>query len=330
VATAAVGQPPDLSVDKPVLDFPEQRVGTPSGVQSVLVRNNARDDVRLEPARVTGTNRGDFGLTDTCGGTTLPALGLCRMDVVFTPGGMGGRSATLTIPGSDPARPFTVALSGTGTAPVLSLSPGRLDFPAQRVGTAGAQQPVTLANNGTAPATVSVTGPSGANSGDFLVDQRCARELPAASSCTFRVRFKPTAVGTRNAALTIVGDNPARPLTIPLSGTATAPSVEVSPGSLTFSGQDVETPSEPQSVTLTNRGTAPANISGTALSGANQGDFSREDTCAGTLAPGTSCTVEVTFTPTDYGTRLATLTITHDAPGSPTTVELTGQGGNLL
>src|SRR5207302_8213533 len=44
------------------------------------------------------------------------------------------------------------------------------------------------------------------------------------------------------------------------------------------------------------------------------------------LAPGASCTINVTFKPTQSGIRTGTASITDNAPGSPQKVSLTGTG----
>ncbi len=50
------------------------------------------------------------------------------------------------------------------------------------------------------------------------------------------------------------------------------------------------------------------------------------NTCGTSLAAHTTCTINVTFTPTQLGQRTGTLTITDNAAGSPHTVSLTGAG----
>src|SRR5207244_1867838 len=57
------------------------------------------------------------------------------------------------------------------------------------------------------------------------------------------------------------------------------------------------------------------------------GDYAQNNNCGTTLAAGTSCTINVTFTPTVTGTRTGAITITDNAPNSPQTVNLTGNGG---
>jgi hypothetical protein len=90
----------------------------------------------------------------------------------------------------------------------------------------------------------------------------------------------------------------------------------------------VGTTTLPKGVRVTNTGTAPAHFSSIAISGTNAGDFKiKKNTCSiAPLAPGAFCNVKVTFTPSQTGTRTASLVFTDDAPGSPQTVKLTGTG----
>ncbi|MEK7755423.1 MAG: SBBP repeat-containing protein, partial [Acidobacteriota bacterium] len=106
------------------------------------------------------------------------------------------------------------------------------------------------------------------------------------------------------------------------------PLVTLVPPSLSFGNHSVGTTSAPQTVTLTNSGTAPLIISTVTLTGSHPGDFNKTaDTCAGaTVAPGNTCTMTVTFGPTALGGRSAALTITDNAPDSPQSVPLSGTG----
>jgi len=114
--------------------------------------------------------------------------------------------------------------------------------------------------------------------------------------------------------------------TVALQGTGLGgPAAAVSPSSLTFASQPLNTPSALQSVTLTNSGTA----SMTGISIAISGDFTQTNTCTGSLAALAACTINVTFTPSVVGTRTGTLTITDSAPNSPQVVALTGGGADF-
>ena len=108
-------------------------------------------------------------------------------------------------------------------------------------------------------------------------------------------------------------------VTVPVT---TAPAVTLSPKSLTFAPQTDGTASTPQTIMLTNSGTAPLAV----MSIAPSGDFAETNTCGTSVAAGGGCAISVTFTPTAPGSRTGTLTITDNATGSPQTVALSGGG----
>src|SRR5262249_49824374 len=93
--------------------------------------------------------------------------------------------------------------------------------------------------------------------------------------------------------------------------------VSLSTTSLDFGTQLIGTSSAPQVVTLTNTGAVSLTISSIAVSGADSEDFGQTNTCGSHLPPGASCTISVTFAPTQTGPRTASLTITDNGAGSP-------------
>jgi hypothetical protein len=111
-----------------------------------------------------------------------------------------------------------------------------------------------------------------------------------------------------------------------------APTADPSPSSLTFGSVDPVpqgTVSAPQTLTITNNGSAPLVVSGFATGGANPGDFLTGNTsCLAPVAPGSDCTVEVRFAPQAEGSRSATLSVLSNAPAS-TAVTLSGTAGPL-
>ena len=108
---------------------------------------------------------------------------------------------------------------------------------------------------------------------------------------------------------------------------AAAPAVSLSATSLALATTAVRSVSAPQTITVTNSGTAPLIITGTPLSGTNAADFTATG-CVGTVAPAATCTISVTFAPlTTTGAKTATLTINSNAPGAAKTVTLTGTAG---
>src|SRR4051795_12710694 len=109
---------------------------------------------------------------------------------------------------------------------------------------------------------------------------------------------------------------------------AAAPSVTFTPTSLTFAAQAIGTTSAPQSITITNTGSASLFINSAATRGADALDFTQvDDGCSGlTLPAGSSCSVSITFSPTATGARSGTFILTDNAPASPQTVPITGPG----
>jgi hypothetical protein len=101
------------------------------------------------------------------------------------------------------------------------------------------------------------------------------------------------------------------------------PAVTLAPTTLTFPSQIVSTTSAAQTVTLTNSGTVPLNITSIAASANYAADSTA---CGATLAPAANCIINVTFEPATTGTLPGTITVTDNAANSPQTVTLTGTG----
>jgi hypothetical protein len=109
-------------------------------------------------------------------------------------------------------------------------------------------------------------------------------------------------------------------------GRGGGPAVSLSATALNFKKVPIGQTSSPQTVTLTNSGTATLNISSITTSG----DYHiSNNTCGATVAAGANCAVSVTFTPTKKGKRTGNLTFTDNAPTSPQVVTLTGVGQSI-
>jgi centrosomal CEP192-like protein len=183
---------------------------------------------------------------------------------------------------------------------------------------------VTLTNVGGGTLTISGLTITGTDPADFSETNNCGASLPPGGYCTIGVTFTPMQLGSRTAALTITDSAPGSPQSVPLSGSGvtSGPNATLSPNSLTFATQLVNTTSPPQPITLSNYGTITLLITAIGTSG----DFNQSNTCGKFLLPLASCTINVTFTPTARGNLSGMLSITDNAPGSPQTVSLTGVG----
>src|SRR6185436_3816448 len=97
-----------------------------------------------------------------------------------------------------------------------------------------------------------------ANAGEYTVTAGGgAGTLAAGASRTIKVRFTPTALGPRSAALSIGSDAAGSPHGVTLTGNGVQPGIQVIPTSLDFGDQRVGVVSASRSITVTNTGTAP-------------------------------------------------------------------------
>lgn len=111
-----------------------------------------------------------------------------------------------------------------------------------------------------------------------------------------------------------------------LLGTQSGPAVYLSFPCYTFPNQTVGTTSTAKAVTLKNGGNSTLTFSGISIAGTNSSNFAQSNTCGTSLAPGASCTISITFTPSATVTFTGFVTINDNAVGSPHNVGLTGTG----
>jgi hypothetical protein len=102
-----------------------------------------------------------------------------------------------------------------------------------------------------------------------------------------------------------------------------SPTATLSSSVLNFGYHQIGTSSLVQKVTLTNGGLVPLTISSIAIDNA---DFTQTNTCGSSVAAGKSCTITLTFKPSQPIAESATLTINDNAVNNPQTATLTGTG----
>jgi hypothetical protein len=98
------------------------------------------------------------------------------------------------------------------------------------------------------------------------------------------------------------------------------PAVSLSPSALVFPPQLVGTSSPTQAVTLTNTGGSNLSIASITSSG----PFSQTNNCPPALAAASSCTINVSFTPSAYGSWTGSLVFSDNANTSPQSVGMSG------
>ena len=203
--------------------------------------------------------------------------------------------------------------------PRIEFSTGDLSLGAVSRGGSSADS-VKVKNTGWTQLIVSDIGVSGSDSALFSVTPAALVVLPGDSGYV-RVDFNPLTPGDFNAALTLTHNGLGDPVVVTLTATARAHQIEVSTalGSVPLGSSSVE------HITLKNVGSEQMVVSDIAVSGGDPDVFFVTlDTL--TVAPGASVQVRVEFTPVTVGDFSTTLTLTHNGPGSPMRVRLTGRG----
>jgi uncharacterized repeat protein (TIGR02543 family) len=174
---------------------------------------------------------------------------------------------------------------------------------------------LTTAANPSAGGTVSPA------SGSYYA-QGTAVPLVATPTGTYTFTGWTGNVASSSSASTTVTMNAPQSVTANFAPPGT-PVATLSTTGLTFGSQTVSTTSAPQTVTLTNTGSASLSIQ----SMVTTGDFTASS-CPSSLGINAACKISVTFTPTATGTRSGSITITDNAAGSPQVVTLTGTGAS--
>jgi hypothetical protein len=221
--------PASLTVSPGSVSFGSQSEGTSSAAQIVTITNSGAGDAGVSGIAIAGSS--DFTQQNACP-PVLTAGSQCQVTVTFAPAESampGARSATLKIPGGNPA---SVALSGTATQAAISFT-ASLSFASQLVGTTGAPQPITITNSSSGSLAgalaLSAIGIGGTNKADFsIAANQCsdAGEIAPGNSCTVQIAFQPQPAATcgddpdRSASLQLSDNAPGSPQTISLSGSA--------------------------------------------------------------------------------------------------------------
>jgi hypothetical protein len=301
---AGTGGIPAVSLTPGSLTFTSQVVGTTSPPQPATLKNTGNGPLSITSIALSG----DFAQTNSCG-STVNAGASCTFNVTFTPTAAGTHTGAITITDDAAGSPHAVSLTGTGvtgTGPAVTLRPASLNFVAQAVGTFSPAHLATLKNTGGGTLKITSIG----RSGDFYEGNKCPSTLLPGASCTLSVKFTPTSGGTRLGAVTIADNAPGSPHQLPLSGTGSGTGsiiLQLSPSRLSFGSVAVGSVSSPQTVTVTNIGSAPASFLdpfGFATTGTNGRDFHKNPYLCGTsLGHKASCKVSVFFKPLATGPR---------------------------
>jgi hypothetical protein len=204
----------DFSPTSPVT-FPTQLIGTTSAPLGATLTNGGTTAMTVSSVMCCG---GPFKMKKTtCEGSLAPGEH-CTVTADFTARVEGPVSGAVTFKDSASSKPQVVELVGTGT--VVELSPLRLKFPPQKVGTKSAPQTIQLTNTGSIVLDFThFIFINGNNYNDFSESDNCGSEIGPGASCVIKIAFSPHKTGPRSAFVQIEDDGGGSPQEPILSGT---------------------------------------------------------------------------------------------------------------
>ncbi|MEW8279168.1 MAG: choice-of-anchor D domain-containing protein, partial [Candidatus Thiodiazotropha sp.] len=251
VSLSGTGLSGDLGFEGNAVDLGTVSANTTSQSVPVPLLNTGNAGVDISSITATAP----FAQTNDCP-ATLNAGTSCTIMVNVTATTLGSQSGTLSVNGTGPqgAVSQSISLLADAVGEALILSPGSVSFPATPVNTESSAQTVTVTNGGTSV----LAGLLVSINGDFTQTNNCATSLDPGQSCSVSVAALPTMAGDISGSLEVSATSAGQAVTrtTSLTVTATTPNLVTSDTQLSFPDGSVDTPSQPQVVTVSNQGTA--------------------------------------------------------------------------
>ena len=229
VSLTGSGAYPTISFTPTKLAF--GTVGVGNGNSSTLtatVKNSSTNGgvITITTLTLTANTHNDYTITSTtCTNATLLLNQTCTVTIKFTPTVYTTDNATLQINDNLSGGKSTLSLTGKGGNPSAKVSPATEPFGNQLHGTTSAAKTVTLTNNSTNNATLTITSINftGTNPGDFAkTNDLCTGvTLLQNQTCTVGVTFTPPVTGSRSGTLNFHDNTSTGTQTVSLTGTGT-------------------------------------------------------------------------------------------------------------
>lgn len=209
--------------------------------------------------------------------------------------------------------------------PEVEMKPEKAEFQPTEIGKRTAPQKLTITNSGDAALTIEEWKFDGSGE-DFEIDGTgCGVSevghqdgwhhgvLDPGKSCPIEVTFAPRSVGVKAPTLHVVTDAGERSASLHGEGIPVArPEPVLTPHEHDFKTVAVDTTSEPETFKLENAGNAPLSLEAPVIDPPDSGAFAIHNHCGTTLAESSSCTIEVSFSPTSEKLYEAELQIRSD------------------
>ncbi|MFN8519706.1 MAG: choice-of-anchor D domain-containing protein [Chloroflexota bacterium] len=331
---------------------PLSGVGEPGPVLSITPSSHNFGDVTVDHAKTkqfTVANTGTDGLTglvvtvsgddlsivagdSTCDETTdLDVGGSCVVTVRYQPDEVGDDTGTLAAT-ADGGVADSSNLTGSGVAakPIVTVDPDEHEFDDVVVGGTPDRQEFEVRNTGDATLTGLDVQLTGAPAFDIVeADSTCddTTTLAPDATCVVTVEFAPGTGGDKTATLKVHSANAGNgTVNVPLSGTALAPELSITPSGYNFGDVTVDH-SKSRTFAVANSGTATLTGLDVQVTGDDLSIVADDSDCDETtsLDPGESCQVKVRYQPDEAGDDTGSLDATAD-DGLSDSATLRGSG----
>ncbi len=217
------------------VSFPDVPVGSTSAPQSITVLNPMSNPQSTLISLQLGDQNGNFAIGAPClangpgcdAPIIVPPMGMFNVTVTCSPQTVGMHTAPLHIVGNGGTRVFPAILltcNGTsaGGTPAISVNPSTVPL-MRPVGAGSASSMVRVSNIGMGSLTITSIAQSGSADWSYSTTGGCLSfpcTLPATGSFDIITTFTPSAIGPRNATLTINSNDPLMPMfPVQLNGT---------------------------------------------------------------------------------------------------------------
>jgi hypothetical protein len=214
---------PTVSFSPTSITFPSVLLGKIPPAQTLTVTNTSALPLGVISYKFSGANASEFSIQSKTCLTSLAAGASCTITLAFKPAGVGSASASLIAADDTTGMTQSVPISASITLPppTIAFSPTPLTFPATNPGaTSPAQTLIVINTSTTTPMSVTSYTFSGPNASEFSIQSKtCVTSLPANSSCTLSIIFKPTAAGSVTANLVATDNATGSPQSVLLTGT---------------------------------------------------------------------------------------------------------------
>jgi hypothetical protein len=325
-------------VGSPLLKIPASLTFGKTGISlsnrlPMILENNGDAILKINNIILGGSDSSEFLMDKKVYPLRINSGGKDSIYVTFSPVKEGIKNVKITVLSNDLINNGEVSISAEGTKQNLSANKPSIDFGEVSI-SKFKNDSVTLKNTGSASIIINSFSISGTNSNSFsILSSVNSRTLLAGDSNIVIIKFQPDSGGYKSAGLDISTNDALNPkISIPLTGTATTPSMIVSVKSIDFPSQKINS-SRDSIVIIRNNGKGYLFINSTDING-DTASFSLVRKLNITeISPGKTDSILCRFKPISIGQKTASIKIVSNDPGNAGySIPLSGNGaaGSLM